>query len=1342
MSFFRRLRRLSGTSRVSQKCGLRFQPRLEILEGRLAPAVLTVNTPMDQTNAGNSLSLREAINVVDDPTIYSTLSMGEQHQIDLSSPLGTNDTIVFDPGLDGQTITLNSQLGALMISNNLNILGPGRSKLTISGADATEVIYNVSTTLSITGLTVSHGVAFFGGGIRNNGTLSMTDCTVAFNKATQVVGGGDGEGGGIFNDSGDTLKISDCTFFENTGFNGGAISNFGATLTLSHCAFAINGADNDGGAIADGPTASASATAVVNDCQFSLNLASSGGGIENHSLGSLVVSNSTFDSNIAAINGGGIDNTGVVANGIPATLAVANSTFFNNSAHLGGGGINNSFATATVTNCTLAGNKAGGGPGGGINNSSGLIIANTIVATNTASTSPDFNGAASSRGYNLIGDTSGSTGFGAAGDQIGVDPMLGPLQDNGGPTDTMALLPGSPAIDAGSDALAVDSSGGPLAFDQRGFPRVANGTVDIGAFEVQVYLVYNTADSGGGSLRSALTNADRAGGSVITFATNGTINLITSLPDISRSVQILGPGANNLTVQREPFSQASFSIFTVDAPTNSIPDITVNLSGLTIANGSFSFGGGIDNQAKLVAFNCALTGNSAVNDGGGLYNLGTASLFDCSLNYNSAFVGGGVGNNVGTMLLLGCTLAGNSAIGGGGLLNNARATLTNCTISGNTANAPDSAGGIDTSSLNNMDTETLLQNCTVAGNTNLNASGPGGLFAGRYGTGQAGQANVEFGNTIIADNTGSQFGNAGATFGPGAFISDGFNLSSDASGSLAGPGDLQGLNPLLAPLGNYGGPTPTMALLPGSPAIDDANPSPTRLPAFDQRGFARVVNGRVDIGAFESRGFVLSMAGGNNQQTTVNSPFAMPLSIQVMSPFGEPVQGGVVSLTTPGSGPSAIFPLGNQAALNASGLASFPVFANAIPGSYTVRTVEPANGIAGVAVFNLTNLAGTALSPPSLPDATAGIAYSQALSASGGAGGPYTFAVTAGSLPGGFVLSSSGVLSGSTTMVLTSSFTITATDHSGFTGSQAYTLTVDPGVVASFVVVGFPSPTMAGVASSFSVTAYDGFGNLATNYGGTVTFGSSDQQASLPKNAALTSGTGTFSATFKTAGTQSLTARDFANPSASGNQSGIVVSPAATSKFFVAGFPTPVVAGTPGTFVVIAQDAFGNNTPSYSGQVGFTTSDPRPVFPPNPTLTNGVGHFTATLTTAGVQFLTAMDIAHPTIMGSQTGIVVNSGAATHLVILGPASVLAGQMFTITVIAEDAYGNRAISFRDQVKFTSSDSKFGFAPYTFTASDNGQHNFTGLVLKKIGKQSITVFDASNKTIFGVITIELNT
>ena len=123
-----------------------------------------------------------------------------------------------------------------------------------------------------------------------------------------------------------------------------------------------------------------------------------------------------------------------------------------------------------------------------------MTIGDTIVAGNAANTSPDLSGTIDQdQGYNLIGDGDGASGFTAAGDQVGtaaspIDPLLAPLGDYGGPTQTMALLPGSPAIDKGDNTLVpIDPSTGlPVTTDQRGFTRVVNGTVDIGAFEDQV----------------------------------------------------------------------------------------------------------------------------------------------------------------------------------------------------------------------------------------------------------------------------------------------------------------------------------------------------------------------------------------------------------------------------------------------------------------------------------------------------------------------------------------------------------------------------------------------------------------------------------------------------------------------------------------------------------------------------------------------------------------------------------------------------------------------------------------------------------------------------------------
>jgi hypothetical protein len=183
-----------------------------------------------------------------------------------------------------------------------------------------------------------------------------------------------------------------------------------------------------------------------------------GGGIFND--GTLMVTNSTISGNSSSNLGGGIKTSGGSQGG---TLTVTNSTISGNSAHgsgnNGGGGIDSLSIAATLQNTIVANSPAGG-------NCSGAPPTDV--------------------GNNLDSDT--SCGFGTSNNSLsGVDPMLSPLADNGGPTLTHALLENSPAINRGNNAFAVEPDGNPLNYDQRGqgFARIVGGTVDIGAFEVQ-----------------------------------------------------------------------------------------------------------------------------------------------------------------------------------------------------------------------------------------------------------------------------------------------------------------------------------------------------------------------------------------------------------------------------------------------------------------------------------------------------------------------------------------------------------------------------------------------------------------------------------------------------------------------------------------------------------------------------------------------------------------------------------------------------------------------------------------------------------------------------------------
>jgi CSLREA domain-containing protein len=178
--------------------------------------------------------------------------------------------------------------------------------------------------------------------------------------------------------------------------------------------------------------------------------------------------------------GGAIDNSG--------TLVVTNSTFSGNFARIAGGAISNDQGgTVELTNSTIANNSSTTpGGGGGINSEPGssteTLLRNTIVANNFRG--GDCHGDIIDAGNNLDSDDSCNLGRNSL---PRVDPKLGPLADNGGPTQTMALLPGSPAINAGNNDLAKNPDGTPLVFDQRapGFARIVGPAVDIGAYEVQ-----------------------------------------------------------------------------------------------------------------------------------------------------------------------------------------------------------------------------------------------------------------------------------------------------------------------------------------------------------------------------------------------------------------------------------------------------------------------------------------------------------------------------------------------------------------------------------------------------------------------------------------------------------------------------------------------------------------------------------------------------------------------------------------------------------------------------------------------------------------------------------------
>jgi hypothetical protein len=348
-------------------------------------------------------------------------------------------------------------------------------------------------------------------------------------------------------------------------------------------------------------------------------------------------------------------------------------------------------------------------------------------------------------------------------------------------------------------------------------------------------IVSNTNDSGPGSLRQALVDAND-GDTIDATAISGVISLTTGQLLVDKSVTINGAGAGLLAVD----GNATSSVFQIGTGE------TVTISDLTIRNGhSGSRGGGIDNEGSSTVniTNCTVSGNTAGGGeisgfGGGIFNSGTLTIVNSTVSGNATVgISGGGGGivNSGTLTIVNSTVSGNTATQGAGINNGgdaATVTITNSTFSGNAASA---YGGAC------FNAATLqIVNSTFSDNS-ADFFGGGILLIGP----------LQIGNTIL------NRGNSGAnidSFGEVTVTSLGYNLSSDdAGGHLTGPGDQINTDPVLGPLQNNGGPTFTHALLPGSPAINAGDPSFTPPPFFDQRGpgFDRVGDGRIDIGSFE-----------------------------------------------------------------------------------------------------------------------------------------------------------------------------------------------------------------------------------------------------------------------------------------------------------------------------------------------------------------------------------------------------------------------------------------------------------------------------------------------------------
>jgi hypothetical protein len=421
-----------------------------------------------------------------------------------------SDTITFAASVGGRIEVGGSPLPS--INDPVQIEGPGADELTVDGNGAGTVfrIRDVGSPyqeVGISGLTITGGSAYAGGGIYDGELLSLypaeltiTDCVVTGNKATH-------SGGGVYIDDGGSLTVNDSTISANEALdengNGGGISvtttDGAKAVEVKVTGSTVRGnstAGYGGGVFLEPESGIAIATSTIAGNRARKD----GAGIyvrdENGSISSLSVGSSTISGNVSSgenARGGGLQLEGLIG---PTTIT--NSTISGNTAENGGGifDLDVRYGPVTIANSTIAGNEATGASGGiDRQTRSGtplMKLRSTIVGSNVAPVAPDLGGDRFELSHSLISDTSGATVVTASppgSNRLNVPAQLGPLTDNGGPTLTMLPALASPAIDAGL------ANG--LTTDQRGLDRTVDGSpanfagsdgTDIGAVERDIAL--------------------------------------------------------------------------------------------------------------------------------------------------------------------------------------------------------------------------------------------------------------------------------------------------------------------------------------------------------------------------------------------------------------------------------------------------------------------------------------------------------------------------------------------------------------------------------------------------------------------------------------------------------------------------------------------------------------------------------------------------------------------------------------------------------------------------------------------------------------------------------------
>jgi hypothetical protein len=698
-----------------------------------------------------------------------------------------------------------------------------------------------------------------GAGIYNAGILNVTEGSVIQGNRTQL------DGAGIYNASSGVVTIVDSQVLDQDTLNSDSVQRGGGIFNAGELEILTSTIDGnharEGAGIYSTGTLSIDGSSVSNNRTVErFSTIAAGGGL--YDAGILTtIANSTFHGNTSGtyvddegtpVNAGDGDG-GAIFNAGNLALTVRNSTIADNSASRDGGGFSlaGSDSVARLISSTVAFNFSGDA-GGGIYSERTLELHNSIVASNTASNAgPDYlvanTGVTNSLGYNLIGSSSGND-FGSVGlgsDIVDItDLRLAPLGDYGGNILTVGLRPGSPAIDAGNPISVAEE-------DQRGAPREAGERQDIGAVEfilprsMRVDTLSGVADGFYGESETSFADAiawanELPGPDTISLSAGlieqlqasdqpAQINIFETLV-ITDDLTIHGPGADLLSIS----GGNQHRVLEVAPGVNvQITDVSITNGYVFTITGPGNGGAGILNEGDLTLRRVVMADNFADGeerreDAGGGH-------------------GGAIMNREGaTLVIEASTLRNNTAKNDGGAIRQrGSAEIYNTTVSGNTATT---AGGIYSEGPDRLVHTTVAEN---------HAQFMGGFWES--------DGDAEFRNSIFADNAVSEsavtdanlsFRVVGGVFASGNLVqtnSDGFFNDSSNPNEYD---NLVNVDPMILPLGDYGGPTPTNQLKLDSPARGQADIGFATY--ADQRGIQRSLN--ADIGAYQFIEPVLSGA--------------------------------------------------------------------------------------------------------------------------------------------------------------------------------------------------------------------------------------------------------------------------------------------------------------------------------------------------------------------------------------------------------------------------------------------------------------------------------------------------